>query len=90
MTPFEELANAIVIQAAKDYLKALKKLKKYPRDAEAKQTRNDCESFFRSSWYSTLTSVDGKLLMRKLQMEVVHDGKRILESGIPPRSAYQL
>ena len=27
MTPFEELANAIVIQAAKDYLKALKKLK---------------------------------------------------------------
>ena len=67
MTPFEELANAIVIQAAKDYLK---KLKKYPRDAEAKQTRNNCESFFRSSWYSTLTSVDGKLLMRKLQMEV--------------------
>lgn len=27
MTPFEELANAIVIQAAKDYMKALKKLK---------------------------------------------------------------
>ena len=63
MNPFEELANAIVIQAAKDYRAALKKLKKYPRDA-------DCESFFRSSWYSTLTSVDGELLMRKLQMEV--------------------
>lgn len=70
MTPFEELANAIVIQAAKDYMKALKKLKKYSRDAEAKHTRKDCESFFRSSWYSTLTSVDGELLMRKLQMEV--------------------
>lgn len=70
MNPFEELANAIVIQAAKDYMKALKKLKKYPRDAEARQMRNDCESFFRSSWYSTLTSVDGELLMRKLQMEV--------------------
>ena len=51
-------------------MKALKKLKKYPRDAEARQMRNDCESFFRSSWYSALTSVDGELLMRKLQMEV--------------------
>lgn len=70
MNPFEELANAIVIQAAKDYMKALKKLKKYPRDAEARQMRNDCESFFRSLWYSTLTSVDGELLMQKLQMEV--------------------
>lgn len=36
MTPFEELANAIVIQAAKDYMKALKKLKKYPRVARSK------------------------------------------------------
>lgn len=70
MNPFEELANAIVIQAAKDYMKALQKLKKYPRDSEARQMRNDCESFFRSSWYSALTSVDGEFLMRKLQMEV--------------------
>lgn len=70
MNPFEELANAIVIQAAKDYRAALKTLKKYPRDAEAKHTKNDCERFFRSSWYNTLTSVDGELLMRKLRMEV--------------------
>ena len=70
MNPFEELANAIVIQAARDYTKALKKLKKYPRDAEAKQMRNDCENFFRSPWYKTLTSVDGEFLIRKLQAEV--------------------
>lgn len=70
MNPFEGLANAIVIQAAKDYIKALKNLKKYPMDAEARQIRNDCESFFRSSWYSALTSVDGELLRRKLQTEV--------------------
>lgn len=70
MNPFEELANAIVLQAVKDYRAALKKLKKCPRDTDARQMRNDCESFFRSSWYSTLTSLDGELLMRKLQMEV--------------------
>lgn len=70
MNPFEKLANAIVIQAAKDYAEALKTLKKYPRDAEAKQMRNDCESFFRSSWYKALTLVDGEFLIRKLQTEV--------------------
>ena len=70
MNPYEELANAIVIQAARDYTKALKKLKKYPRDAEAKSVKNDCERFFRSSWYNTLTSVDGEFLMQKLQTEV--------------------
>ena len=67
---FDYICKRAMDDERKDYMKALKKLKKYPRDAEAKQTRNDCESFFRSSWYSTLTSVDGELLMRKLQMEV--------------------
>jgi len=70
MNPFEELANAIVITAAKDYMAALKTLKKYPRDADALSTKNDCEKFFRSSWYEALTSVDGEFLMRKLQREV--------------------
>ena len=32
--------------------------------------KNDCERFFRSSWYKTLTSVDGEFLMRTLQKEV--------------------
>lgn len=69
MNPFEELANAIVITAAKDYMKALKTLKKFPRDNSAEYMRNDCENFFRSSRYGTLTSVDGEFLMRKLQKE---------------------
>lgn len=70
MNPYEEFANAIVIRAAKDYMKALKKLKKYPRDIDARRAKKECEKFFRSSWYCDLTSVDGDLLMRKLQMEV--------------------
>ena len=70
MNPFEELANAVVIQAAKDYIKALKTLRKYPRDKDAGSVKDDCERFFRSSWYKTLTSVDGEFLMRKLQKEV--------------------
>ena len=69
-TCYTNLANAIILAAAKDHRRALRRLKKCPWDKNAESVRKDCESFFRSSWYSTLTSVDGELLMRKLQMEV--------------------
>lgn len=69
-TSVENLANAIVLQAVKDYRDALNKLQKYPRNADARAMKNDCEKFFRSSWYQTLTSVDGEMLMQKLKAEV--------------------
>lgn len=49
---YTELANAIVIQAAKDYRKALKTLKRYPRYEPAKAVVAEVEEFFRSDWYS--------------------------------------
>jgi len=70
MKPFEALANAIAIQAVKDYRSALRRLMKNPRNIKAEHMKNDCESFFRSSWYALLTPVDGQLLMSKLRMEV--------------------
>ena len=33
-TCYTNLANAVIIQAAKDYKKALRRLKKFPRDKE--------------------------------------------------------
>ena len=69
INPYENLANAIVVQAAKDYLTALKKLKKDPNDEQSVYTRDDCERFFRSPWYRGLTKVDGEYLMRKLRKE---------------------
>ena len=70
MNPYQTLANAIVIQAAKDYREALTKLKKYPNNTEALTVKDDCERFFRSSWYEALTEVDGSFLMKKLRAEV--------------------
>lgn len=67
---YENLANAIVLQAVKDYRDALRTLKKHPRRSDARSVKSDCERFFRSSWYQTLTSVDGEILMRKLNEEV--------------------
>ena len=67
---YTDLANAIIIQAAKDYRKALKTLKRYPRYEPAKKVVAEVEEFFRSEWYRTLTSVDADMLMTKIRREI--------------------
>lgn len=70
MDSYEKLANAIVLQAAKDYRTALKRVARRPKDRDGLATKNECERFFRSSWFGILTGIDPEMLMRKLQMEV--------------------
>ena len=67
---YENLANAIILQAVKDYRMALRSLKANPRNRTAQADKAEIERFFRSQWYSALTSVDGEMLIRSLQMEV--------------------
>ena len=69
-TPYENLSNAIILMAVKDYRSALKKLKKRPNYEPAKIMKSEVERFFRSDWYRELTSVDGEYLISKLQAEV--------------------
>ena len=69
-TCYTNLANAIIIQAAKDYKKALRRLKKFPRDKEVRHTKRNCERFFRSGWFERLTDLNGEVLIRKLNEEV--------------------
>ena len=68
--PYENLANAIILQAVKDYRAAKKKLKRNPKNKDAKLIVGDCERFFCSDWFGQLTSVDGKMLLKKLQEEL--------------------
>jgi hypothetical protein len=70
ITNYENLANAIILQAVKDYRVALKCLKVNPRNKTALADKEEIERFFRSGWFSVLTSVDGEMLIRSLQMEV--------------------
>ena len=69
MDAYEKLANAIILQAVKDYRGALRILKKHPESISAKSTRDEVERFFRSGWYQVLTEVDGEMLIRRLQEE---------------------
>ena len=49
--PYEKLANAIILQAVSDYRAALKKVKKNPKNRDAKDEALQIEKFFRSEWY---------------------------------------
>ena len=71
---YESLALNIVVQAAKDYRKALRDLRKDPDDFDANVNMDDCERFFRSVWCETIISVNPEILMKKLQKEAGFDG----------------
>lgn len=66
---YEELANAVIVQAAKDWRKAVRTLKKHPQYRTANQMRAECECFFKSEWFMVLTNVEGSYLLGKLKKE---------------------
>lgn len=59
MTEYENLAISIVIQAIKDYRRALKG---YGSNPEARI--HECEKFFHSGWCYMLCKIDGDTLIR--------------------------
>ena len=75
--PYEEIANAIVIQACNDYKNAYRR---HLRRSGIVDTPDSelvaLENFFRSDWYQILTSVDGEYLMERLRKEVIEEQKK--------------
>ena len=67
---YENLANAIILLAVKDYRQALKLLSKNPHSRSAMATVKGMERFFRSEWFEQLTSLNAEMLIRKLKAEV--------------------
>lgn len=64
---YENLANAIIAQAANDYRRALKTIKKRPNDIYANRDILECRRFFRSPFFRSLTTVDGEWLMKQIE-----------------------
>ena len=52
------LANAIILQAVKDY-----------RHTYSPQCRAEIKRFFRSEWFRALTRVDGEMIIARLENE---------------------
>ena len=58
MNPYENLAQAIILQAVKDY-----------RLTDDEQELQEIERFFRSGWFGVLSKVDPEYLIKKLLKE---------------------
>lgn len=81
MQNYENLANAIIIQAVKDYRETVMWLNAHrPLCLEDEQDceyikmvseKTSIERFFLGDWFSMLTKLDGKVLLTKLKSEVV-------------------
>lgn len=69
MTPYQRLANGIVERAVEDYRTALKG-QKINTDTPTNKTITECEKFFKSEWFMTLTNVDGQMIIDKVKGEV--------------------
>lgn len=74
MRRWENLANAIIVKAAKDYRAAYRAQKRNPQNTRAAAELQELVRFFTSLWYSELTDVDGGYLVRKLNASI--DGSR--------------
>lgn len=69
--PYEEIANAIIIQACNDYKKAYHRhLNRNTIVTGTDQELTELEEFFRSDWYKKLTEIDGEYLMERLRKQV--------------------
>ncbi len=69
MNGYKELANAIILQAVKDYREALRLLSMNPNDKSAQRDKRSIELFFHSQWFSIITDLNGELLLKKLKEE---------------------
>ena len=58
MTAYEELANAVVLQAVKDW-----------RSGDERD-KAEVERFFRSGWFGSLTKLDPEVLIINLRKEI--------------------
>lgn len=67
---YENLANAIVLQAFKDYKRTLWKLSQDPYDFVAAGNKKKLERFFDSNWYRLLTDVDAAILVGEAKRQV--------------------
>ena len=70
--PQVALANAIVLQACKDYRKTYRlHIRTYRVGDKPDDKLAELEKFFRSDWHRALTDLDGEYLMKRIREEVL-------------------
>ena len=63
---YEKLANAIIVQAVKDFCAAYRRWKHFPDDKAAESEVRDITKYFYSRYFGALTALDGPSLLQKI------------------------
>lgn len=67
---YRKLAEAIIVKAAEDYFNALNGISYLTnKKKDSEWVIKECEKFFHSQWYRTLTDVDGDFLIEQIKRE---------------------
>ena len=64
-----EMTESLVLLAAEDYRKTLKKLQKNPDNIKARETKEEIEDFFRHGWFRKAYHIEPDYMIRKLKEE---------------------
>jgi hypothetical protein len=67
---YQALANAIIVQAVKDFKPAYRRLKRHPNDKLAQDTVREITKFFCSDYFCALSDLDGPALLNRIIREM--------------------
>ncbi len=67
---YQALANAVILQAVKDFKPAYRRLKRYPNDKLAQDTVREITKFFCSDYFCALSDLDGPALLNRIIREM--------------------
>ena len=67
---YQALANAIILQAVKDFKPAYRRLKNHPNDILAQDTVREITKFFCSQYFEALSDLDGPALLNRIMREM--------------------
>ena len=74
---YQNLDNAIILQAVKDYNRVLHRLDANPKNRDAMHEKERLERFFHSPWYETLTALDADRLIEVLQDRLSQEAAKL-------------
>lgn len=76
---YQALANAIILQAVKDFRPAYRRLKYHPNDKLAQATVREITQFFCSQYFTALSDLDGPALLNQIikEMDEKHEKNRL-------------
>ena len=66
---YQNLVDAIMMRAVKDYRRALRILRVNPEHKLSRSRKRDVETFFRSQWFCDLCDLDGEMLINRIRKE---------------------